>query len=219
MAINRLLKKTRDEVLRTIAAGKNVGIGCDSAMILGSLEFGQSPFASSISVSENIEDYLPIFRNIMSIEWEIQDTLNEYARDAPSRNYNNETVALAKEVISALAIVLESALFVDQIDRHAVRWAATVTAIHHGRKIEDYALGLRFCIDLSEIAGLEQTKFRLEQLLQFVEANGTDSDAILSHIQEWENLTSIEKGVLHACKIEPNCDSPLFQISNMGKER
>ena len=119
-------------------------------------------------------------------------------------------------MVESLAATLEMTVAVeDTLGRSAVRWSATVAAIHHARRTKNVKIGLEFAEDLADIAGLSDTKNSLGNLKQFVHANGDDPEVVLNYIQQWDPRDAILKGVKHAFSIDINSENPLFGLSGM----
>ena len=189
-------------------------MGEDAAMVAG-LESWQSPWAIGFD-DENVDAYISVFRSLMDLHWDIRDKLTDLARNSGPRVYSSASVSLNRKVIESLAATLEMTVAVeDALGRSAVRWSATVAAIHHARRRSDVKIGLEFAEDLADIAGLSDTKDRLAELMRFVEANGNDPDTILNHVMQWEKKDAILKGVHHAFSIDPNSENPLFDLAGM----
>ena len=92
-------------------------------------------------------------------------------------------------MVESLAATLEMTVAVeDALGRSAVRWSATVAAIHHARRTKNVKIGLEFAEDLADIAGLSDTKNRLGNLKQFVRANGYDPEVVLNYNQQWDPM-------------------------------
>ena len=63
MAIERIIEKARNDVLRAIVCGEHHGMGNDSAMVAG-LESWQSPWAIGFD-DKNVDEYISVFRSLM----------------------------------------------------------------------------------------------------------------------------------------------------------
>ena len=214
MKMSRLIKEGMEEVLKACTNGRYWGLGPDTHM-LSSLDGWESPLANSIRPGQDLEEYLPILRQLMECHWAIADSLEDISKESTPRSYDSYAVALNKNVIEDLASVIETSIFISGISRAAIRWSAAVSAVHHSRRFDRIRMGLEFTMDLAKSADLSETTTRLGRLLEFGTANGFDGEILLAQAQSWDTPDSIIKGLIHALSIDVNCDEPLYALSGM----
>jgi hypothetical protein len=215
MKMNRLIQEAVEEILRACTNGEFNGLGCDARMVSSSLEGWKSPFAKSITLGDDIESFLPIFRKMLQIHWEISDALEDICKESMPRSYDSDSVVLNRVVIENLASVLESSVLITDVSRAAIRWSAAVSAVHHSRRCDRIRKGIEFTFDLAKSAELSETTTRLGRLLEFGAENGFDDEILLAQAQSWDMPDSITKGLIHALSIDVNCDEPLYALSGM----
>lgn len=214
MKMNRLMEEGIKEVLRACVYGRFWGLGPDTHM-LSSLDGWESPLANSIQPGQDLEEYLPILRQLMECHWAITDSLEDISKESTPRSYDSYAVALNKNVIGDLASVIETSIFISGISRAAIRWSAAVSAVHHSRRFDRIRMGLEFTMDLAKSADLSETTTRLSRLLEFGKENGFDCEILLAQAKSWQKPDSIIKGLIHALSIDVNCDEPLYALSGM----
>lgn len=211
MAIEGLIEKSIQEILRTVVNGKISGIGADASMLLGDFRYGESLIAESLSVEE--PDFFDTMLQIAHVHWKLQDSMAEITSTSIERTYTNCDIALNRNVISSLIVVLETSIFIDGLSRSAIRYGCTLGAITYYRRKGMLKKGLQWAADLADNSFLPQTRTRIKSLLSFMDANGDNCEEILKYIEDsWPDPCSVEKAIRNCFLIPEDCEEPLYWV-------